>query len=663
MGLLFVQGIFASEESKPDQLSRQQLEEKLSGIDTEIAHLARYSLRSGAGAVGFRSLSHAESNHREWLQVTLDEVVPVDEIVLVPILWRDARLGFRSDGFPSKFRILAGTDEHPEGVEIASFDQSDTLLPRVAPLVIPVTGVSASWIRLEATELSQRAFDQRFVLQLSEMMVFSGEQNLALRRPVNCSSVHGRDLVHAWDKEFLVDGQMPYLMDAARGEPSIPFITSVPRHPSFIIDLGKPYPVSGIHLHAVDQSSTAPQAYPGNLGIPSELLVEGALEPDFSDASVLLQIFTKEPSDTGPVMMWPVPETSCRYVRVRSPDEETKERFGFAEMEVLSGGHNVALNKSVFLTSRENPVTEIGGRSSSAITDGRNLYGNILPTRSWMDQLSHRHDLEMIRPAIVSELNRRYAKQEKNLHLMTWIAALLAVAVGFIILIDRLLRMRQAARMRERFAADLHDELGANIHTIGLLGDLARETESREELIELLDRSREFTERSGVAIRNCTNMLEEPDLCGNLVDEMSRSAETLLADLDHRLSFKGKEYLSQLSQRRRIDIFFFYKECLTNIIRHSGATRVSTTIEGSLAKVTLTITDNGRGLGGITPPSLKRRARLLRANLISKAVPEGGSLISITVPRSWSFRLKNRFIGKTHRNPEPHAQENEGNAY
>ncbi|MGJ8643481.1 MAG: ATP-binding protein [Luteolibacter sp.] len=645
-GLLSFQGTLAEQETKLSKLSQQQLEENLLEIGSEINRLARYSLRSGAGAVGYRSVAHDESEGREWIQINLDKVSPIEQIVLAPILWRDAKSGFRSDGFPAVFRILAGTDDESEGTEIARFDLGDKLLPRVAPLVIQIKETSASWVRLETTELSRRAFDQRFILQLSEIMIFSGEQNIALRRPVNCSSRHPRDLVHAWDKKFLVDGHMPYLMDAAQGEPSTPFITSVGRHPAFIIDLGKVYPISEIHLHAVDQSATAPQAYPGNLGIPLELLVEGATQSDFSDATALLKILSGDASDTGPVMMWAIPETNCRFVRIRSPDVNTRSRFGFAEIEVLSGGHNVALNKTVFLTSVNKPAPNPGSRFSSALTDGRNLYGNILPIRTWIDQLARRHEVEAKRPKIVAELNQRYAKQQKNLLLMTWVAALLAAAVGFTILIDRMLRMRQAARMRERFAADLHDELGANIHTIGLLGDLAREAESRDELLELLDRSREFTERSGVAIRNCTNMLEEPDLCGNLVDEMNRSAGSLLADIKHSLSFDGKEFLTQLSQRRRIDIFFFYKECLTNIIRHSGATKASTKVEGSLTKVTLTITDNGSGLEGSVPISLKRRARLLRAKLVIRDAPGGGTRISLCVPRSWSSRIRSFLLGQ-----------------
>ena len=34
---------------------------------------------------------------------------PVDEIVLVPTLWRDSIKGFQSDGFPKAIRVIAGT--------------------------------------------------------------------------------------------------------------------------------------------------------------------------------------------------------------------------------------------------------------------------------------------------------------------------------------------------------------------------------------------------------------------------------------------------------------------------------------------------------------------------------------------------------------------------
>eukprot|EP00903_Cladosiphon_okamuranus_P004147 g4145.t1 len=602
--------------------SLSELEDRVTEIDAEIENLASPSLRSGIGSIGYRSTAHQSPDSPEWVEVSLGESHTIDQIVLVPTLWRESKKGFQADGFPESFRIYAGTDDDREGEIIAEYSRIDQLLPRISPVVVPIAEVSASWIRVEAIRLTPRAFDGGYVFQLSELMVFSGARNVALRRPVKASTVHIRDLVHAWDPQFLVDGHMPYLMDAALGEPSVPYIGSVRKHQSLILDLESEYPVSEIHLHTVDQSDTVPQAYPGNLGIPPYLLIEGSNTPDFSKAVTMRRIHSTDFTDTGPSLMWPLPETKCRYVRIRSGNPVARTRFGFAEIEVYANDENVALGKKVFWAPGTNFV-DPAGRSLAALTDGRNLYGEILPLKQWMNELARNHDLEAERPLIVAELNRRYSKQKRNLQIMSWIAAVLAAVVGFVILIDRMLRMRQAARIRERFAADLHDELGANIHTIGLLGDLAREAESREELLELLDRSRMFTERSGLAIVNCTNMLEAKGLCEDLLEEMRRAARSLLADLGHEIRIEGRDHLRTISQRKRIDIFFFYKECLTNIIRHSGATAVTTELQATAKSLTLTITDNGHGLEGQSPSSLKRRARLLGGKLMMEDVSDG----------------------------------------
>ncbi|MFC7338714.1 sensor histidine kinase [Haloferula chungangensis] len=637
--LLSHNDVGAGQEGDLGTHSLQALEKRLGEIDAELSHLAHDSLRGGVGSIGYRSKPHPTPSAEEWVEISFDRAYPIDEVILVPTLWRDSNEGFQADGFPEGFRIIAGSGSREEGVVIASYDGTDHLLPRIAPVVVPIDGFTASWLRVEASQLTRRAFDDSFIFQLSELMVFSGSRNVALRRPARSFSNHGRDLSHAWDLQFLVDGHIPYLMAAAQGEPSVSYIASVQKHSALIVDLGEVVPLSGISLHAVDQSDTVPQAYSGNLGIPPKLLIEGATKPDFSDAVVLLSEDLGEFTDTSPINMWRLSDPLCRYVRISTPDEATRARFGFAEIEIFSGDRNVALHRSV--VPNVQPVQEVEGtkRFLSSLTDGRNLYGEILSIREWMNQLARRHDLETERPLIVAELNRRYARQKRNLQIMSWVAALLAVGVAFIILIDRMLRMRQTAKMRERFAADLHDELGANIHTIGLLGDLARDANSREELIELLDRSRMFTERSGFIIRNWAKRLEARGLCEDLVNDMKVASASLLADLDHEFSIEGEEHLEKLSPRKRIYIFLFYKECLSNILRHSGATSVVTRLKSTRSDLTLEVSDNGIGLEGEVPRSLKRRARLLRANAWNEKSTDSGTCITLhlRIPRLLGF--------------------------
>ena len=55
----------------------------------------------------------------------------IDQIVLVPSIWRSSKAGFQADGFPEEFQILVGSVEHPDGIKVASFNQEDQLQPRI----------------------------------------------------------------------------------------------------------------------------------------------------------------------------------------------------------------------------------------------------------------------------------------------------------------------------------------------------------------------------------------------------------------------------------------------------------------------------------------------------------------------------------------------------
>ena len=81
---------------------------------------------------------------------------------------------------------------------------------------------------------------------------------------------------------------MPYLMNSSQGSQSLAYVSDAGVQPNLTLDLGKGYSLTEIHLHAVDQDDTVPQAFAGDLGIPRHLRIAGANLPDFSDAKVLL---------------------------------------------------------------------------------------------------------------------------------------------------------------------------------------------------------------------------------------------------------------------------------------------------------------------------------------------------------------------------------------
>jgi signal transduction histidine kinase len=483
---------------------------------------------------------------------------------------------------------------------------------------------TASWVRVEATKLSARQFDGQFNLELAELLIFSGEKNVAINQTLSLPSADSQlepMQLPGRKKEYLVDGFVPYQMDSGQGDKTIAFFSVVkPKHiPSITIDLQSVMPLSRIHLHTLEQSDTAPQSTPSGLGLPKHFVVEGAQRADFSDAVSLMEYRQASIYDVGPILV--------------HTKGQPRVGLGFAEIELFALGENAALGKPVitqFLTHF---------RPSSLLTDGSNFYGRILSTREWMAQLASRHQLELERPPIAAELNQRYAQQQSMLQRMIWLATLLLIVIGFILIINRSLHQRAIHRTREQIAADLHDELGANLHAIGLLSDfVSREKENPQQLEQLMQRMRSLTQRTAAAAKYCTNMLEAEGLYDDLAEDMRRTAARVTADHQHDLFFEREERLQNISPAKRIGLFLFYKECLTNIIRHAEATQITTHLVAGDRMLTLTITDNGHGLNGEVPSSLTRRARLLKSKLKTNSLSSGGTQVTLQLKTRYSHK-------------------------
>jgi signal transduction histidine kinase len=633
-------------------LSSDQLKHRLDEIDRTCEQLASYTLRGGIGSLGYSSTSFDTPHAVEWVQVELGRDIPIDEIVLVPILWRNSKTGVSADGFPVAFKIISGTTGCTNVV--ASYGAEDRLLPRIAPLIVPCPGTTASWVRVEATVLSPRAWDGRYVFHLSELMVFSGQENVALRKPVLTSARAWHDKTR--DKRYLVDGVVPYLMDASEGERSWSFVSQsgVGDHPALTIDLETKQPVNHINIHLVDVSDCIPQIMPSDYTCPSRILVEGATQNDFSDAVRLVEYHYETLYDVGPIIMLDFPVTRCRYVRltalepyISTESDKSSTIIGFAEIELLAGGRNVALGKPVCANF------EILERPSKLfnVTDGLNYYGRILPVRGWMEELTRRHDLEGERPIVAAELKLRYEHQQMILKWMQWLAVMLVAGIVVTVLVDRNIRLRQMHQLKQRFAADLHDELGANLHAIGLLSDLAIDTvDSPVEQAGIIDEIRAITEQTGRAARYCADM-QEAQLYGNLAEDMRRATFRIMADIEYSISIEGEALFDQLKPRARVDLFLFFKESLINISRHSCATKASITLRANRQGICLKISDNGVGLSGSerkdVPPSLRRRAQLLGADTSIVSSPNGGTCISLTLKlgklRSIWFNLRSKW--------------------
>ena len=188
----------------------------------------------------------------------------------------------------------------------------------------------------------------------------------------------------------------------------------------------------------------------------------------------------------------------------------------------------------------------------------------------------------------------------------TWFWLLLAAAAGSLLFSAwryvvglRLQRERALAQERTRIAGDIHDEVGANLTQISVLGSLAARPTTDA------DTARRYSlEMAGVA-RETTRALEEivwsinpkSDSVRSVAEFVSRRAEELLEPGNVRCQVVLDEALPDrpMAPRRRHGLLLAFKEALNNVLKHAQATQVEVrcVMDGSVFEVR--VTDNGRG--------------------------------------------------------------------
>ncbi len=233
----------------------------------------------------------------------------------------------------------------------------------------------------------------------------------------------------------------------------------------------------------------------------------------------------------------------------------------------------------------------------------------------------------------------------------TWFGAVtITVALGMVAGISRHLATRGMRRRvlalkhrqeldaeRARIARDLHDDIGSGLTCISLLcGDNGMEAGEETGRESDLHRIRNIA--SGM-----TQTLDEivwavsprHDSLESLATYIAGTAQMLLsaAGIRCRLDFPPTLPPWPLTADERHHLYLAVKEALHNVIKHSGASaaRVSLDLEGS--GFTLSVADNGRGIGTAPPAgeglaNMKHRLERLGGTCRIENETEGGTIVT-----------------------------------
>ncbi|MEX1113797.1 MAG: two-component regulator propeller domain-containing protein [Akkermansiaceae bacterium] len=230
------------------------------------------------------------------------------------------------------------------------------------------------------------------------------------------------------------------------------------------------------------------------------------------------------------------------------------------------------------------------------------------------------------------------------------ISAMLA-ASGLAILVTRARQRRKLAeikfqrtleRDRARVAQDLHDDLGAGLAEIGLLGSLAMRPATAP------DATRGHLHQITAKCRDLVTSLDEIVWAVNPKHDTATSLSSYLCDyaqqflkpamIDCRLDVAKNIPAVQLDSNQRHSIFLAFKESLTNVVRHSQAGAVVIRISVGDGELNVAVEDNGNGL--VNPAAetadglinMSERLKNLGGRCVITSGPSGGTSVHFLLP-------------------------------
>ena len=571
-----------------------------------------------------------------WVQVDLRWTQPIDWIALFPAQLDWQSIERTSYGFPKRFRIDISDDrDFITFTTVADFTESDYPDPGVAPVAVKLDGRRARYVRVTVTKFALE--NGQYFFALAELMVLSGNRNIAINRPVSVSGHY--ELPPRWSQQNLVDGRTP-LGPPIRKEllEYDGLFTDVPRDnspPFMAVDLGKTFELQEVRIHPVHARIGAD--VPG-FAFPRSFRLEASADAKFTTPVTLFESADYPNPGNNPVTI-PV-SGAARAVRVvfLAPSASgPPRRYGLSEIEVYSGGVNVARHGTVTATPDLMPLSKNWPRS--LLIDGYTSYGKLMELPDWLATWTRRRALES---ELATLADRRAIAAEhgyvRGIRSLAVFIALLAIGAFALTIRSRQRRKNEIEELRMRLARDLHDEIGSNLASLAVTGELAAESatdDTRDDWREVQRVSRESME----AMREVLWVLGAREEAGiDLATRLQRTAQRMLARQAVRWLAPPQNPPADWPAEARREVFLFFKETLANIVRHSRAKQVELRTEIQDGEFVLTVHDDGVGFDpahvkeGIGLKNLRERARDLDGNFAIDSSPESGTTVTLRAP-------------------------------
>ena len=211
-----------------------------------------------------------------------------------------------------------------------------------------------------------------------------------------------------------------------------------------------------------------------------------------------------------------------------------------------------------------------------------------------------------------------------------WFISLLLGSLGMLIywltsyyFKQKLERQLAIEKLRNKISSDLHDDVGSVLAGISMQSEilsLKSGDSDKKELVEISVMSRDAMDKMRDIV---WAMNSNRDKYENLIDRMIDFAEKQFSrsSLDFTFDVIEIEGSQTLNPDLRQNLYFIFKESITNAIKHSNGTFVKIALSNNNGLFKLSVKDNGTGFnsrsqtGGLGLNNIKMRADLINGQL------------------------------------------------
>lgn len=239
------------------------------------------------------------------------------------------------------------------------------------------------------------------------------------------------------------------------------------------------------------------------------------------------------------------------------------------------------------------------------------------------------------------QLNRARLQKQKVFQYGAVLLFGLVLLSGFLLFNRYTMRQRmKELELRNRIAADLHDEVGSSLSSIHMLSQMASQRGDDVVHKDILSRMSSNAKETMDKMGDIVWMIKPGEAeAANLKQRMERFAYEISSskNISLQLSVNELEKL-KLTMEQRKNIWLIFKEAVNNAVKYSGTDKMEISSRTEGKELLLLVKDFGKGFDtgvikkGNGLDNMQQRAADLQADLLVDSVAGEGTRVALRLP-------------------------------